>query len=256
MEAMTTPAEASAILTGELTAFLAALRSLDADDWSKPTDCPEWTVQQVAAHVLGQWEGAASFRVFLRRHRIGHRRYPERSRLDAMNQQEVDDLGSLPPEVLIERLDATGPKAIRAMRRVPGFVRRLSVARFFPEGGLPNPSLAYIFDVIAARDTWMHRVDIMTATGRPVVLSSHDKEIVAQTVRDVELAWRGSPVVLELTGPAGGRWTLGAGPPVATVRVDAVEYLRTLAGRTEKPTMEIDGDQAVGAALTAARAAF
>jgi uncharacterized protein (TIGR03083 family) len=253
---MSTPADAVPILTAEAEAFVAALRALHGDDWAKPTDCPGWTVQDVAAHVLGQWEGAAKLRTFLRRHRVGHRRHPEKTRLAAMNQQQVDELASLAPAALIDRLVAVGPKSIRAMRRVPGFVRRLSVRRFFPEDPLPDPSLGYIYDVIAARDTWMHRVDIATATGRPMVLAGHDKEIVAQTVRDLGLAWQGPAVVLELTGPAGGSWTLGDGSPVATTRADAVGYLRTLAGRDDSPALEVDGDQTVAEALRAARGVF
>jgi uncharacterized protein (TIGR03083 family) len=252
----TSRAEATPILTAELEAFLAVLRSLNTDDWAKPTDCPGWTVREVTAHVIGQWEGAAKPQVFLKRHRVGHRRYPDKTRLNALNQQQVDDLARRPTGVLVYRLSRIGPAAIRAMRRLPGLVRRISLARFFPEDPLPDASLAYIFDVVAARDTWMHRVDITTATGRPMVLSSHDKEIVRQAVRDVGLAWQGPPVVLELTGPAGGSWILGSGSPVATVRVDAVDYLRTLAGRDNVPTLKIDGDPAVGEALTGARVVF
>jgi uncharacterized protein (TIGR03083 family) len=252
----TSRAEAIPILTAELEAFLAVLRSLNADDWAKPTDCPGWTVREVAAHVIGQWEGAAKPQVFLRRHRTGHRRYPDKTRLDAMNQQQVDDLGRLSPAMLVYRLSRLGPATIRAMRRLPGLARRISLARFFPEDTLPDSSLAYIFDVVAARDTWMHRVDITAATARPMVLSSHDKEIVTQAVRDVGMGWQGPPLVLELTGPVGGSWTLGSGSPVATVRVDAVDYLRTLAGRNNLPALEIDGDASVGEALTAARAVF
>jgi uncharacterized protein (TIGR03083 family) len=252
----TSRAEAIPILTAELEAFLAVLRSLNADDWAKPTDCPGWTVREVTAHVIGQWEGAAKPQVFLRRHRVGHRRYPDKTRLHALNQQQVDDIGRIPPTVLVYRLSRIGPASIRAMRRLPGLVRRMSLARFFPEDPLPDPSLAYIFDVVAARDTWMHRVDITAATGRPMVLSSHDKEIVTQAVRDVGLAWHGPPLVLELTGPAGGSWILGSGSPVAIVRTDAVDYLRTLAGRNDTPALEIDGDPAAGEALTAARAVF
>lgn len=253
---LATPDSAPLVLVEEVEAFLAALRSLDAGDWAKPTDCPPWTVQQVAAHVLGQWEGAAKVRVFLRRHRIGHRRYPSLGRLAALTQQQVDDLGPLPPAELISRLTLMGPKAIRATRRVPGFVRQMNINRFFPEDPLPDPRLGYIFDVIAARDTWMHRLDIMTATGRPMVLANHDKEIVAQVVRDLGLAWRGPALVLELTGRAGGSWALGAGTPVATARIDAVAYLRTLSGRDDSPALEIDGDQTVAGPLAAARVVF
>ena len=30
---------------------VALLRSLDEDDWSRPTDCPGWDVKAVAAHL-------------------------------------------------------------------------------------------------------------------------------------------------------------------------------------------------------------
>lgn len=244
------------VCTAELGAFLALVRTLDDLDWTKPTDCVEWTVHDVLAHVVGQCEGAASLRAFFRRYRVGHRRYPDRSRLDAMTRQQVDDLSRLSPAVLIDKLATASTKALRAIRRMPAFVRRLDGGRFFPEDPLPDPRLSYLFDVISARDTWMHRVDIAVATGRPMVHGPHEQEIVAQVVREVDAAWTGPPVVLELTGLAGGGWSIGSGDPVATVRVDAVDYLRTLAGRNEAPALEIEGDKAVAGPITAARVVF
>ena len=251
--AMSTRERGLEACAAELDAFLALLRSLDKDDWSKPTDCTEWTVHNVLAHVLGQWEGAASVRMFFRRHRKGHRRYPERTRLAALTQQQVDELSQRPPAELIDQLAAVGPKALRAVRRMPSFVRRFNVNRLFPEDRLPDGSLAYLFDVIAARDTWMHRVDIAVATGRPLAHGPHEREIVAQVVRELHAAWTGPPVTLELTGTAGGTWTIGAGSPAATVRVDTVAYLRTLSGRNDHPAMVIEGD---AGPITAARVVF
>lgn len=45
--------DAATVLTTELDAFVALLRTLGDEDWAKPTDCPGWTVQDIAAHVLG-----------------------------------------------------------------------------------------------------------------------------------------------------------------------------------------------------------
>jgi uncharacterized protein (TIGR03083 family) len=252
----TTAELAMSINTAELNEFLAVLRSLEPGDWAKPTDCAGWTVHDLVAHVVGQFEGAASILAFLRRHRVGHRRYPDRSRLDAMVQQQIDDLGPHSPEELVERLAVIGPKAVRAMRRTTAVLKRMSGARMFPEDPLPDPTLGYIFDVIAARDTWMHRVDLTRATGRLLVLGEHDREVVAQVVRDLGLAWSGPSVVLELTGPAGGRWGLGSGSPVASVRVDAVGYLRTLSGRCDDSMLEVDGDREVAGLLRVARVVF
>src|SRR6266540_2815533 len=118
------------VATAELEAFIALLADLDDRDWARPTDCAGWTVHDLTAHLVGQYQGLAKLSVFLRRHRRAHRRYPALSRLDADN-----------------------------------------------------------------------------------------RVVVAQVIADLGWAWEGPPVLLELTGRAGGRWTLGQGAPVATARV-------------------------------------
>ena len=130
--------------------------------------------------------------------------------------------------------------------------------RLFPEEAqrLPDAGLGYLLDVIMLRDAWMHRVDLARATGRPLVFGEHDREVVSQVVRDVGRCWNGPSVLLELNGPAGGRWRLGNDVPVATVRTDAVSYLRTVSGRDDHPALEADGGPAAVAATSAARVVF
>jgi hypothetical protein len=48
--------------------------------------------------------------------------------------------------------------------------------------------------------------------------------------------------------PAGRRWRLGKDVPAATVRTDAVGYLRAVSGRDDHPALEVDGDLAAAAA--------
>jgi uncharacterized protein (TIGR03083 family) len=45
--------DATSALAPERAALLDLLRGLTADDWMRPTECPAWTVQQVALHILG-----------------------------------------------------------------------------------------------------------------------------------------------------------------------------------------------------------
>src|SRR5512132_245968 len=252
----TTPERVAEVATAELAASLVLLEGLDDHDWTRPTDCAGWTVHDLVAHMVGQYQAAASTRVYLRRHRRAHRRYPTLSRLDADNRQQLDELGGHSGPELVAMLAAVGPKAIRARRRVPGLVRRLHVGWMYPEEPLADDRLGYMLDVLGLRDPWMHRVDLARATGRPLTLGAHDRVIVAQVVADLGRAWNGPPVVLELTGPAGGRWALGDGSPVATIRADAVDYLRALSGRNDHPALEADGDQAAVAAVAAARVVF
>ena len=251
-----TPARVAEVATAELEACLTLLTDLDDHDWARPTDCPGWTVHDLTAHLAGQYQGQARPGVYLRRHRRAHRRYPALSRLDADNRQQIDDLGGRPGPELAAMIAAIGPKAIRARRRVPGLVRRQRVGRMYPEESLPDDRLSYLLDVLGLRDPWMHRVDLARATGRPLALGAHDRVIVAQVIADLGRAWAGPPVLLELTGPAGGRWALGQGAPAATIHAEAVDYLRALSGRNDHPRLEADGDHAVAAAAAAARVVF
>ena len=40
-------------LRRERSEFLSLLRALTEEHWTRPTECPAWTVKQVALHVLG-----------------------------------------------------------------------------------------------------------------------------------------------------------------------------------------------------------
>src|SRR6266702_4425307 len=204
-----TPNRVAEVATAELEASIALLKDLDDLDWARPTDCAGWTVHDMTAHLVGQYQGLAKLGVYLRRHRRAHRRYPALSRLDADNRQQIDDLGGRPGPELVAMLAAIGPKAIRAR-----------------------------------------------ATGRPLALGAHDRVVVTQVIADLGRASAGPAVLLELTGPAGGRWALGQGDPAATVRADTVDYLRALSGRNGHPSAEADGDHAAADAVTAARVVF
>jgi uncharacterized protein (TIGR03083 family) len=252
-----TPDQVAEVATAELAASLALLQNLTGEEWTHATDCAGWTVHDLTAHMLGQYQGLASPWVYLRRHRRAHRRYPTLSRLDADDRQQIDELGGQSGDELVAMLAAIGPKAIRARRRVPKLVRRLHIGRMYPEESLSDDRLSYMFDVLGLRDPWMHRVDLARATGRPMTLDAHDQLIVAQVIADLGRTWEEEPpVLIELTGLAGGRWSLGHGKPRATVRADVVDYKRTLSGREHDPTLETDGDQVAVAAVAGARVVF
>jgi uncharacterized protein (TIGR03083 family) len=251
-----TPDRVAEVATAELGASVALLEDLDSADWARPTDCAGWTVHDLTAHMVGQYQWLARSSVWLRRHRRAHRRYPTLSRLDADNRQQIDDLGGRSGPELVAMLAAIGPKAIRARRRVPALIRRWHIGRMYPEEPLPDDRLGYVLDVLGLRDPWMHRVDLARATGRPLLLGAHDRVVVAQVTADLGRAWQGPPMLLELTGPVGGRWTVGQSPPVATVRADTVDYLRALSGRNDHPDLEVEGDHSAAAAAAAARVVF
>lgn len=89
---------------------------------------------------------------------------------------QVDELAGLAPDHLVARFTARAPKAPRARRRTPGFIRRRKMSGAQDVGGAKEAwTIGYLLDVILTRDPWMHRVDITRATGAPHVLTpDHD----------------------------------------------------------------------------------
>jgi uncharacterized protein (TIGR03083 family) len=220
--------EASALAETEYARFLSLVTGLEASDWTKRTDCPLWDVRAMVAHVLGAMEANASLREFIHQAWAGKRCARGGPLVDGISEVQVADRRDLSPADLVSRLASAAPRAVRARRRLPEPARRIPMKVEFG-GAVETWSLGYLYTTIYTRDTWMHRVDIARATGRPLELTAeHDGRIVA----DVAAEWlrrHGRPVSLELTGPAGGTFHQGA--EVESIRLDAVEFCRTLSGR-------------------------
>jgi uncharacterized protein (TIGR03083 family) len=204
------------------------LGALRGPQWDAPTDCPAWDVRAMAAHMLGMVEMAASLREQRRQTRAALRRGGRH--LDALTALQVEERAEMAPAEIVDRYAARWPKALRGRRRTPGFVRR----RPLPQPQLVGDreetwTIGYLVDVILTRDPWMHRIDIVRATGADHVLTAeHDGVLVA----DVVAEWadrHGRPYDLTLTGPAGGHWS--SGPDGERIEMDAVEFCRTVSRR-------------------------
>jgi hypothetical protein len=168
---------------------------------------------------------------------------------------QVHDHRAEPGPGLVERFALLWPRAVQARRRKPTALRRIIVSSGDPS--MSRFSIGYLLDIIYNRDLWMHRLDLARATGQPFTVSDHDRLIVEQVVRDLALAWQAPPIALDLTGTAGGTWTIGAGEPVACVRADAVAFMRSLAGRDHDPPLElVSGDETALALIRRARVVF
>jgi uncharacterized protein (TIGR03083 family) len=216
----------------ELREFRDLVGTLERVDWGRPTANTGWNVRDVVAHVVGQYQELARIGTFLRRLRTARKRYPDRIALDGRNQVQIDELADKSSTDLLACLDRFGPAGLRAIRRMPSVVRRMPSTWFFPEPALPDHRLSYLFDVLTSRDTWMHRVDIAHATAKPLDIDEHDQQIVAQVIRDLDRRWNGPTIVFDLTGPAGGVWTVGTGTATDTIRVEALDMMLHLSGRT------------------------
>lgn len=202
------------------------LGSLTDDEWAAPTDCAGWDVKAVASHVLGNLEGVRLPREFVRQARAA-RTLDHDDWLDALNEVQVREHRSWPPERIVARLAELVEPALRMRSRTPFLLRRLVRPRLPVAGRVP---LSWVLDVVYTRDTFLHRVDVCRATGRAVVVDEVERRVVA----DIVAEWanrHGEPFVLRLTGPAGGEYTKGAGGE--RLECDAVEFARLVGGRGE-----------------------
>lgn len=212
--------------------FVDLLRSLREEDWARPTECALWDVRDMAAHALGMAEMAASIREQSRQQRAAKARCARQGGLfiDALTGLQVDERADMTPSAIIDRFAARAPKAVKGRRRAPGFVRRRPMPMLQVVDGRPESwTFGYLIDVILTRDPWMHRVDIVRATGAAHVLTTdHDGVLVADVVAEWA-ARHGRPYALHLTGPVGGTWSAGSGGP--EIEMDAVEFCRVVSGR-------------------------
>jgi uncharacterized protein (TIGR03083 family) len=204
------------------------LAGLTDADWRRPTDCTEWAVHDMVAHVVGAAESTASVRELRRQQKLGRRLRPGAPDVDGMNDVQVRERTDATPEELLHDLAAAGERGVRARRRIPAPLRALPIPFGPPLGTRP---LGYLMGRIYTRDAWLHRIDLARATGRPLELTAeHDGRIVA----DIVAEWAGvhrQPYRLTLTGPAGGEFAAGTGGE--SITLDAVEFARVLSGRAQ-----------------------
>jgi len=223
-------AEAMQIAAVENHKVAAALRSLQTDDWAKPTDCSRWDVRGLVAHIVGSAAGRASPPECLRQVRAGRPVVAEIGAhywWDGMNEVHVRERASFTTGELIAEWDNASARALRARTKLPRLIAALPLLKLpAPVGRQP---VAYLFDMGFTRDAWMHRIDLAEATGKAFDADAdHDGRIVADLVAEWATT-HDDAFVLTLTGPAGGQFTSGSTGEHVTI--DAVQFCRTLAGR-------------------------
>lgn len=236
----------------EIQAWHDLLASIEGAEWQRRTVCDEWDVADIAGHLIGQAEDVIRPWSFPRRFRKAKRVYPDKPRFDAHMMVQADEHRGTPPAELRALFDRIWGKTTRSISRRPELIRRMAMN----VEGLPM-SLGYVWDILLARDLWMHRDDVCQALGRSFDAGPYAEEVIAQVMYDVDSMsfWGERPaVVLELTGQGGGTYRLGRDEPVGRAAVDAVSYMRTLSGRDDHP--DVSGDPVAAEAVASCRMPF
>lgn len=220
--------------------LLRLLVALDPDHWERVTDCAPWTVADVVRHMVGAAKGHASLReeVRLMRYAARHAHRYDGSRLDAMNDRQVQDHAHLDGPALIGELDAIWSRAVDARMGRPGVMRMISVPNdatgSTPSGSGRRVNLGHLFDAILTRDVWLHRIDIARAVGHGLTFGPHDRRVIDDVIAEwaERLGERG--FVLTVTGPFQARYVSGADGE--HLELDGIELCRILSGRAAHPS--------------------
>jgi uncharacterized protein (TIGR03083 family) len=265
------------ILGAERQALLDVLSTLTPGEWAAPTECPEWTVQGVALHVLGDDLS------LLARQRdqvvqgliLYGRSHPDldfRQLLDGFNEQWVIAATFLSPRLIIELLEMSG-------RETGVFYRDVDPGRLGEPVGLFAGTDASPYWQIAAREyleRWTHQQQIRRALGRPdlgrdflAVAGAVVAHVLAAHARLLAMEL-GTTVVFEIRDV--GIWTVQVDPtgsvvfegavssPDVTLGLDAdaatLVLSRGLPASEVPPKLHATGSKQLGAALVQGFAAL
>ncbi|MFJ4616966.1 maleylpyruvate isomerase family mycothiol-dependent enzyme [Streptomyces sp. NPDC088812] len=226
------PIDARPLFGPEMAALLETLRGLRPEDWGR-TAVPGWTVHDLAAHLLGDYDGR------LGRTPGGHRhaRRPGETLaafVHRTNQAWVDLHAHDSPASLVDALEVSGARVARRFAAADLDAPALGVSW---AGADPAPG--WLDTAREFTEYWTHRQQIRHAVGRDTDQEPHALSTVVDTfMRALPHTLRhttapvGTRLRVTVDGPAGGRWTVTAtpqgwslaeppaGPPAASVLLD------------------------------------
>lgn len=191
------------------------LRGLKEEDWQRPTACPAWAVQDIAAHLLDGDLRRLSFG------RDGHSGPPPAkpitsygdlvSYLNQLNAEWTAALNRVSPGLLIELLEFTGPKVAQFFSSLDP-----QAPAIFPVSWAGDEVSPNWFDLAREyTEKWLHQQQIRDATDSPPLTTRAWLFPVLDTFmrglphayRDLE-APKTTEVAIRITGEAGDLWTL------------------------------------------------
>lgn len=246
--------------------LLAVCDELPDPLWDAPTECPGWSVKDVAAHVTGV-EALLLGRPRPKLDEPVDAPYV-RNDLGRMVELDVQARRPLPPQAVLAELREVVAERHRSLRESP------------PDPDAPvvwvqGPTTMTGMMRLRVFDVWAHEQDIRRATGRPGDLAGPAADVsrevilasLPKTVAKLAGAPPGSLVVLNVTGPtafivavgvdAGGRGALlptpPAEPPTSTLTLDWSELVRLACGRCDpaEAAVEYGGDAELGRTIAA-----
>ncbi len=251
-------------------ALLELLGSLSPDDWQKPTVAGDWTVKDVAGHLLKGELGILS------RRRDGYS-MPGVSLqnwndlvqfINALNRTWVEAARMLSPRVMCDALRWAAPQAEEYFASLDPDALGVPV-----DWVSPDPAPNWLDLAREYTERWHHQQQIRDAVGRPGLKEPrYLAPVLDALVRALPRTFQGvkarlgKQVKLTITGESGGTWCLlreesnewhlylGAGDsPTAEVRMDQDDawrlFSKGLAPEEARRRAQLSGDSALAGKL-------
>lgn len=187
------------------------LKSLSANDWQKPTICTNWSVKDVALHLLGDEIGNLS------RRRDGNVSKATINNWDELvifindwNQSWVSASDCISPRLLIDLLELVGSQMCEYFQGLDPFSIGGAVSWVGTE-----PAPVWLDLAREYTERWHHQQHIRDAVGIPdlkqpkyfsPVLESFIRAL-PRTFRET-IADENTSVTVTITGQSGGRWSI------------------------------------------------
>ena len=259
------------LFPAERAALLDVLRSLPIEGWLRRTAAGDWTIKDLAGHIVGDDLGRLS------RQRDGYRVEAETGetlgeRIDRLNAEWVAATRRLSPQVLLSLLATTGEETQAFFASLDPFTVGPPVSWAGPE-----PAPVWLDLARELTERWHHQQQIREALGvavlddptylRPVL--SVCAYALVPALAEAEPA-DGTAVELCVTGPSGGSWTIlrsrgrwqllvgEGGSPSARVTLDEATAWRMYFGALPRAEVarraQLVGDERLGTAIFEAHA--
>jgi uncharacterized protein (TIGR03083 family) len=198
--------------------LLMMLRTLAPEDWQRQTSAPQWQVADVVAHLID----SAVRRLSAERDR--HPTAPPgvatdngglTAFLDALNADWVRASRRVSPRLLLDFLDVAGRQLVDWFENAD-----LEAAAPFPVAWAGEQASAAWFDIAREyTERWHHHQQIAEAVMAPgLTARKYLYPVIDISMRALPFAYRDVPaepataVTIEVTGDAGGAWTLVRNP--------------------------------------------
>lgn len=195
-----------------LDSLIDLLSNLSAEDWQRPTSCSQWSVKDVASHLLGGEIGILS------RKRDAYlfagspiKDWEELVALiNSLNETWVKATRRLSPRVLCNLLRVTGDQTCEYFNSLDPFAMGDPV-----DWAGPGPAPAWLDLAREYTERWHHQQQIRDAVARPglkepkffaPVLDAFVRAL-PHTYRKVA-AKEGTVIALTIAGDSGGKWSL------------------------------------------------